>query len=251
MEQALNPPFERPRNMEIQTFLWLMGLRLGPPSIGGPPPPPPLLKGVLAAMPDVFPQSAEAYAIWLGTYNTVVGANLAGYGLVVGDLADTIAAKTNIDALIVARDLAREAAKAAPAALSGGLATGKAAGRASIRKINGQAVATPDLIIAAGMKVKDTDPTAINPVAPSDLVVTARADGTHTMQWKANGNKSGTLYLPHVKIGEATTWTMLEPTTKTSFQHTGNTPGVKVTYMVKARRRDITGPESNIAVVYP
>src|SRR5258708_12436319 len=145
MEQALNPPFERPRNMEIQTFLWLMGLRLGPPSIGGPPPPPPLLKGVLAAMPDVFPQSAEAYAIWLGTYNTVVGANLAGYGLVVGDLADTIAAKTNIDALIVARDLALDAAKSATAALTAGLATGKPPRPPSIPTLNGQAAAPPTL----------------------------------------------------------------------------------------------------------
>jgi hypothetical protein len=202
-------------------------------------------------MPDVFPRSAKEYAIWLGALNTVVGANLAGFGVVVGDLADTIAAKTDIDALIIANDLAQDAAKASTAALSAGLASGQGSGRALIRLTNGKAVATPDLIVAAGMKVKDTDPTAINPVAPSDLVVTARADGTHFMQWKANGNKSGTLYLPHVKVGDATAWTLLEPTTKTSFQHTGNTPGVKATYMVKARRRDITGPESNIAVVYP
>ena len=44
---------------------------------------------------------------------------------------------------------------------------------------------------------------------------------------------------------------MIDTTTKTKYEHTGQTVGQQVVYHVRAKRDDITSDPSNDAVIYP
>ncbi len=149
-----------------------------------------------------------------------------------------------------AANAAREAALSATAAL-----------RTSRKNANIQAsfrgkaiVANPNVSNSIkeqlGLNVRDSTPTPIIPVAPSELVATAASDGTHTLSWKANGNKGGTQYIVESKFDKTTDFTFVNVTTKTKLEHTKQVPGIRIVYRVKARRGDNESGYSNEAIVY-
>ena len=52
------------------------------------------------------------------------------------------------------------------------------------------------------------------------------------------------------KTGESTTYTMVDVVTKTKYDHKNQTPGVKVSYRILAKRGEKLSGHSNIATVY-
>src|SRR5437867_3111406 len=97
--------------MEIQTFLWLMGLRLGPPGISGPPSP--TQQGGLFNMPDFLPDTDTEFQAWVANFVTYANAHLAALGLVAGDMTPVTNAQTAFNASFPAHVTAQAAAQSA------------------------------------------------------------------------------------------------------------------------------------------
>ncbi len=237
----------------MNRFLALMGLAPGPLTDAPAPPTdptPPDTKGNHWKMPDFIPKGDAEFAVWFAQFNTALNANLAALGLVAADVTPLTTAKTDLDAKIAANATAQDAAKAATAAKNTSRTNSDNLVRTLARRIAANPAVTPALKQQLGLTVRDTTRTTIVPVAPSTLAVEGRADGTNILTWSANGNKSGTQYIIEAKIGAATAFSQIDFTSKTTFNHTGQTPGVMVVYRVKARRTDMTSAPGNEAAIY-
>lgn len=91
----------------------------------------------------------------------------------------------------------------------------------------------------------------VGPVTvPTDLSASASAGGTATLQWAANGNKSGTTYVLESSTDGAN-WAYLGSTTKRKFTDEAATPGVMKVYRVKAQRAGLTSAASSWSTIYP
>jgi uncharacterized protein YggE len=143
----------------------------------------------------------------------------------------------------------------------------KAEARASTTKLNGTRKTADDLYAKAKRQAKDSGvgadklaeigidaddltPSSIAPQTPSDLVAQGFSSGKNTLKFNRNGNKTGTIFLIEAKIGDAANYVIIGTTTKTTYNHTGQKPGVKVVYRVRAQRGDDFSEYSNEAVVY-
>jgi hypothetical protein len=101
-----------------------------------------------------------------------------------------------------------------------------------------------------GFDEDDLTPSAITPETVLDLSAKGASNGTNTLKFNRNGNKPGTIFLIEAKIGDAPDYIIVGTTTKTTFEHKGQKPGVKVVYRVRAQRGDDVSEPSNEAVVY-
>ncbi|HQU84516.1 MAG TPA: hypothetical protein PKY59_15365 [Pyrinomonadaceae bacterium] len=109
---------------------------------------------------------------------------------------------------------------------------------------------SPDKFIEAGFDADDSIQTVIVPQTPTDLVVEGFSNGTNKLKFNRNGNKKNTVFLVDAKIGNAADSVIVGTTTKTTFEHKNQKPGVKVTYRVRAQRGDDLSDYSNPATVY-
>jgi hypothetical protein len=107
-----------------------------------------------------------------------------------------------------------------------------------------------DKFVQLGFDADDLTPSAIAVSPPSDLVVQGFSNGTNELKFNRNGNKQGTVFIIEAKIGSATEFAIVGTTQKQTFRHTGQKPGVKTVYRVRAQRGDDLSEPSNEAVVY-
>jgi hypothetical protein len=101
-----------------------------------------------------------------------------------------------------------------------------------------------------GFDADDLTPSSIAPQTPTELTAQGSSGGTNALKFNRNGNKKGAIFIIEAKIGAATGYAIVGTTTKTNFNHTGQTPGVKAMYRVRAQRGDQFSEYSNEAVVY-
>jgi hypothetical protein len=148
--------------MEIQTFLWLMGLRLGPPGPTGPLPPP-TLQGGRINMPDFIPQSDTQFDAWAANFVTYAGAHLADLGLVAGDMTPVTTAQTAWNTSFPANVTAQDAAQQARQDKDADRNTYENAIRVVVRKMQGSGAVDPGEAAAMGLTVPDTEPTPVGP----------------------------------------------------------------------------------------
>lgn len=66
----------------------------------------------------------------------------------------------------------------------------------------------------------------------------AYSNGTNELRWKRNGNQQGTTYYVQFTTDLGATWQTAGITTKTKFDHMGQTPGQRIGYRVTALRAD-------------
>lgn len=107
-----------------------------------------------------------------------------------------------------------------------------------------------DKFVEFGFDADEFGSSAISPQTPLELTVTGSSNGTNALKWKGNGNKPRTIYLIEAKIGDAAKYSIIGTSTKKSFNHKDQTPGVKVIYRVRAQRGEDFSDYSNEAVVY-
>lgn len=107
-----------------------------------------------------------------------------------------------------------------------------------------------DKFVEFGFDADDLVPSPIAPQTPLELFVIGSSNGINALKWKSNGNKPRVIYLIEAKIGAATDYTIVGTSTKTSFNHKNQTPGVKAMYRVRAQRGEELSDYSNEAVVY-
>lgn len=107
-----------------------------------------------------------------------------------------------------------------------------------------------NIIEEMGLNVNEGNFGNVQPSAPLDLVVTGTSDGTNSLKWKRNGNRSGTMFIIEAKIGDSNDWVIIDAVTGASYKHKNQIPGVKIQYRVKAKRGDFDSGYTNTAVVY-
>lgn len=109
---------------------------------------------------------------------------------------------------------------------------------------------TADKYVDLGFDADDLTPSAIAPQTPLDLSVTGFSNGTNELKFKRNGNKTATVFIIEAKIGDAASYSIIGTTTKTTFRHTGQKPGLKILYRVRAQNGDQLSEYSNEAIIY-
>ncbi len=200
---------------------------------------------------DSIPPAKEAQLpIWSATFAT----NLATYKTQLGITDPDIA---NINALLATFNTAlgnlNNAKKAQTSATQSKKAAQKAlvtAERALIRRVPASPGATTAIRVALGINKRTGQRTKTPPTIPTEVVATTSADGVNTIKWNRNANKPATTFrIDMMKTGD-TEWTFVDNTTKTKFDHTGQTPGVTIYYRVTATRSDMVSEPSQTASVY-
>jgi hypothetical protein len=101
-----------------------------------------------------------------------------------------------------------------------------------------------------GLNITTESSFATSSVMPTNVVAEGFSNGINKIKWKKGSNISGTQYIVEAKSGEATVFSYAGVTTKSTFEHKEQRPGVRTFYRVKAQRNDESSPYSNEAVVY-
>jgi hypothetical protein len=171
------------------------------------------------------------------------------YGLNASLITEVNTSRTAIAAGIADQLEKKAAAKAATTALTQLRKDGDDLG-SRIKAEMRRAGMPPEKFEELGFDADDSTPSPIGVQTPTDLTAQGASNGTNSMKFNRNDNKKGTIFIIEAKIGAATDYVMVGTTTKTSFNHTGQKPGVKAMYRVRAQRGEQFSEYSNEAVVY-
>ena len=196
-------------------------------------------------------RNAQQLSDALGNFITVLNANLGTLTtLGAGDVTTLTGLKTTLDTDIANRIAAEEAAEAATATQNGSRDAGNSGLDSVSKKVIADPALTDALAIQLGMTVRDTVPSTITPVAPANLVVVGTDTGESKLDWDSGGNLPGVTYIIDARSLTTSPFVFVSTTTATKFTHTGQTPGVRMEYRVKAKRGNLESPYSNTAVVF-
>ncbi|MCX6155148.1 MAG: fibronectin type III domain-containing protein [Candidatus Kapabacteria bacterium] len=201
-------------------------------------------------MADFIPSSDTIYQDWLANFITVANANLSTLGLLSTEMTALSTDKSDFDTAITDSETKQAAAKAATERKKLTRETSEVLARALVKRIQARTGVTNDLKAQLQITVpgSGSGPTPI-PFPPTDLVANIVGSGSYELKWKRNGNATNTLFVIEALIGTASTWATVFVTSKLTYTHAGNTPGVRIVYRVKGQHGEIQGPFSNYAIV--
>ncbi|MCX6153734.1 MAG: fibronectin type III domain-containing protein [Candidatus Kapabacteria bacterium] len=199
---------------------------------------------------DYIPKPDPNFQDWLGNFITVANANLVALGLLSTEMTQLSTDKSDFDTAITDNETKRAAAKAATERKKVVRGTAETYARALVKRIQAKVGVPTELKAQLQITVPgSTPPTPPIPFPPMDLVANVVGSGTYELTWKRNGNSTNTLFAIEAIIGGSHDWVGVITTSKTSYIHQGNIPGVKIIYQVRAQKGTTFGPPSNIAVV--
>ncbi len=177
--------------------------------------------------------------------------SMVEYGFEIGfdasDLDEIIAAANDFNAQLLAANLAKAAARAAVANKDEQKDTSVAIMRKYAQMIKVNPLATNAIQEAFGIQVNPSSSGSV--VVPNSLSAEAFANGTCRLDWKPNGNASGTTYIVEVQTSGGA-WTYLTTVTATKYVDTAASPGIQRSYRVRAKRGSTTSPASDAATIY-
>jgi hypothetical protein len=181
--------------------------------------------------------------------NTLAGQTASG--LTAGQLTALGAKKTDLQTKYTAQ-LAAEAARSA--AVDATQASQLAAAN-ELRLLGGAANnhtnMTDPIRNAAGLTVRDSQPTPGALPVVDDLAVVGRPNGNNFLDWGTPaGVADGINWEIESALGSAGPWVLVGSTSRTDFIHEGSGAGVHRLYRVRAKRGDRTGEAGNEAAVY-
>ena len=199
---------------------------------------------------DYIPSKDTEFQDWLGNFLTVGSANQIVLGLTTADFTPISTDKTAFDAAITDAEAKAAAAKSATTKKNTIRKSTEVKTRALVKRIQAKADVPADIKRLLQITVPGSQPAppAI-PYPPVDLVANVIGTGSYELTWKRNNNGSTVLFVVEALMQGASDYVQVFATTKSSFLHNGNPPGLKITYRVKAQRGEIFSPYSNVAVV--
>ncbi|MFY9233989.1 MAG: hypothetical protein WAO58_05950 [Fimbriimonadaceae bacterium] len=121
--------------------------------------------------------------------------------------------------------------------------------RSMYRQANGNEAMTDLLRGAAGMTIRDTEPSPRDLPEVIDLACIGRPSGNNFLDWSAIGGQ-GVAWRIETADTEAGPWTVIGVASGTSFLHEAAGAGVARKYRVVPTRGNREGEPSNIAAVY-
>lgn len=235
--------------MRLQAFLWLQGLVISPHNGAPTPPPNGTTKGTDILMPRI--KNAQQLHDAITQFITVATANLGALtGLTAGQLTALSGFNDDLATSITDRIAAEEAAEAATQTQNNNMTIDNDAYDAAVLIVRAVPNLDSAIVAGLGLSIRDTVPTTIIPVQPTDLVVKGFDSNINRLTWKTGGNASRTNYIIDSRPGPTGTWTFVNVTQKLTYDHLGQTPGVRMEYRVRAQRTTHESAFSNTAVVY-
>lgn len=202
-------------------------------------------------MPDYIPKPDQEAVAYLDTLITALEANEVAYGGVADDFASLRTLHTAFEDALNVSNTKKGEAQIAVANKDAARLDLEAAVRPEVAQIQVNPAVLDADRVTAGIPIRDTVRTFSNPITPTDLVAVADAAGTNTLKWDDAGNATGIQYVVEGKVGAAAGFSTVDVVTARTYRHTGQTPGVKVEYRIRARRGNAISDPSNVAVVYP
>lgn len=197
---------------------------------------------------DYIPSSDLAFQDWSGNFISVANANLATLGLIAGDLTPLTTDKGLLDTAITDNEAKQASARAATKKKELLRKSAEAKARALVKRIQAKSDVTADLKRQLQITVPGSSP-SLPPQTPLDLVANIIGEGSYSLSWKRNGNAQSIIFIVEALYSGVPDFVQIGAITKTTFVHTNNPPGLKITYRVKSQKGELFSPYSNHATV--
>ena len=199
---------------------------------------------------DYIPGSKPAMQIWAANFVSVCSANQATLGLTSSDMMTLTGLQSSFVSGVAGVKTAKQALKAAVANET--LVTKSFTGdiRGLVRRFQTNPAVLAPLKESLGINPRNTPKNRTPPVTPTGLAVEGASTGVNTVKWKRSGNKPSTIFRIQAQVGTSTQFVEVGSTAALTFDHTGQTPGVKVAYRVVAYRAKQASVPSTQVVVY-
>ena len=199
---------------------------------------------------NYLPNPDAEFQLWLANFVTVAGANVAALGLLPADITALSGAQATFGGNLGQMKALQASAKAAVATKDASRKTVNNQVRSIVRRIQSNPAVTAALKNQLNINPRNTPKTRTPPAQPTYLLASPDSSGVNSLAWNRNGNKPNTTFVIEAMLGASTTFEQIGTTTKTKFDHTGQTPGVKATYRVIAERADMSSLPSQSVTVY-
>lgn len=197
-----------------------------------------------------YDMNPTEFAVWLETFIEAATANAAEAGMKTGELTNLKTMKGELDDFIKAENDAQQAASAANVKMHSKHRTILEKIRSYNTTFKNDKNISDEVKVALGFNLDDEVPSTLEPQAPQNLFAQGFSNGVNSLSWKRSGNNERTQFIVEAKIGAATDFTMVGSTTRTRFDHEGQTPGAQAIYRVYAQRGKLKSQPSNEAIVY-
>ena len=199
---------------------------------------------------DYLPTRDTELSLWLGNFITVAQANITLLAFLPADLMNLSTDNATFTGDVAQLNSAKAQMKSATQNKNTARKKAVADARALARRVQSNPAVTPALKSSLGLNPKTNKPGVVQPVTPIGLVASGASNGVNELQWSRSGNHPSTVFLVEAQIGTAADFVQIGAPTATKFTHQNVTPGVKVVYRVRARRRNVVSAPSNVATLY-
>jgi hypothetical protein len=199
---------------------------------------------------NFIPRRDPEYLNWLDILAKGVAADPASFNVPQAKSDALTAASLDFDTKYHTHLGAQDKATAA----TKGKNTSRDASEVIVREVAGTIQAnsnvTPEQKENLGLPVHDTIHSVVHAHTPENLKFEGGSDGVNRGDWDAGENPQGMMYSVEAQYAEDQPFVLVDVVKKTSYNHKGQTPGVRITYQVRAKHREELSSPSNAATVF-
>lgn len=197
-----------------------------------------------------YPTSHGDFILWLGNFIKVARDNQSALGLTIADIGELETILQDTTDALTQQVAAQEAARAATANMDTTRTSANTTVSYRSRAISINPNIPDSLKEQLGLNVADKKRGTVPLHAPTGLVVEGGSEGTNKLRWERNGNIPGTQFIIEARIADSKEFAFVAVTTKTTYNHRNQKPGVFAVYRLRATRSDELSGYSNEVVIY-
>ena len=201
-------------------------------------------------MPDYIPSGKPELQIWGANFVSVCSANQAVLGLTTSDMTTLNTLQTTFNTTVGSVKNAKNSLKSAVAAEANATKSFTGDIRSLVRKFQTNPAVLAPLKESLGINPRNKPKNRTPPITPTGLMVEGFSTGVNTVKWKRSGNKPNTIFRIQAQTGTSANFVEVGSTNALTFDHIGQTPGVKIAYRVVAFRAKQASVPSTEVVVY-
>lgn len=201
----------------------------------------------MSSSSDFLPKQDLAFQAWLTNFATQALKYESELDLSADDILAINSFVTTFGTDLEIVDETKETLKGHVATKNSDRADISADIRSFARRFKGISGISPGILSALGI----VSSSSLGPVVTvNNLVVTGCSTGMNSLSWNRNNNGSGTQFIIESSANGTTNWDLVAVTTRVTYDHKNQVPGVQKFYRVTSTRAgDISNP-SQAAVVY-
>ena len=199
---------------------------------------------------DFLPRGKNELLAWLGQFNTVARDEREVLGLDEEDIGVLREAQARFAAALDSMETAKGMVKSAAQAELSAEQNISDTVREIVRRVQAKKGVAPALKAQLGINPRTAVRNHAPPVTPTNFLVTGGSNGVNKLNWNRAGNKPNTIFVIEAAAGTAGKFAEVGSTSATRFDHSGQTPGMKITYRVTARRAGMSSLPSGSVTLY-